>query len=624
MTNLNLKQTLTAALLSTALILSACVGGATTVTPTASNTSATTETETREVETDNGTVTVPANPQRVVVLVNAVLAYLDLGGTPVGVTEVGDTTLADLPAEQQAAYRAATNVASSSGEIDLEKIASLEPDVIIIQTGDSQFAEIGEELNSIAPTVFLGQASDWEFRVVAFATAGNLLDTMNAQKAKYDELLVTIKQDYADVLKTTKIAETYRGGWTEAGQFSLNQSLCAEVARDEGIFDFAESVPMSFEQIGDLATYDLILYPATSEGQPTAGIQPLLETNAWKLLPAVEAGHAQGVYCPWGRSYGFMSQYLTGLEQALATLSPATSTTDDPSTGAESGTRQVEADNGTIQVPADPQRVATIGNTTLPFIDLGGKPIAVTAVSDSAIKRLPEDQQETYASATILAASADEVDMEELASLKPDLILVQIPDAEFELIKKQLEVIAPTVFYGLDTEWKDLADGIAEAGNTTDALSEQKAELEARIAEIQENYRELIDGTSFVDINRWASSDPGTFAIADIGCSEIARDDVGLNLPKAADGQDPLAYTSLSFEQLGELSEYDVILYPVDAEGQPTESFTPVLETNSWQALPEVSSGHALGVFCPGNNSYGAVLRYLDSLDRALAALPTQ
>ncbi len=48
----------------------------------------------------------------------------------------------------------------------------------------------------------------------------------------------------------------------------------------------------------------------------------------------------------------------------------------------------------------------------------------------------------------------------------------------------------------------------------------------------------------------------------------------------------------------------------------------PVVETNTWKALPAVNSGHALGVFCPGNNSYGAVLQYLDSLDRALATLP--
>lgn len=308
---------------------------------------------------------------------------------------------------------------------------------------------------------------------------------------------------------------------------------------------------------------------------------------------------------------------------AMLVLAACGSDGDDAGDAAAE-TRTVEADNGTIEVPADPQQVATIGNTTLPFIDLGGEPIGVTAESDSDVERLPEDQQATYASATILAGSADEVDMEELAGLTPDLILVQVPDAEFESIEDQLEGIAPTVFFGLDTEWKALADGIAEAGNTTDALSEQKAEFEERLAEIQEEHREIIDDASFVDVIRWASSDPGTFAIADIGCSEIARDEVGMDFPEAAEGADPLAWTSLSFEQIGELSEYDVITYPVDAEGQPTEPFVPVVETNTWNALPAVSSGHALGVFCPGNNSYGSVLQYLESLDSALATLPAE
>jgi iron complex transport system substrate-binding protein len=287
-------------------------------------------------------------------------------------------------------------------------------------------------------------------------------------------------------------------------------------------------------------------------------------------------------------------------------------------------TRSVTADNGTIQVPADPKRVATIGNTTLPFIDLGGKPIAVTAESDSDVARLPQDQRATYASAKTLAASADEVDLEELASLKPDLILVQVPSGEFDGIKTQLEAIAPTVFFGLDTEWKALADGLAAAGNTTAALTGQKADFDARLTGIKQKYAAFVADSSFVDITRYSSSDPGTFAIADIGCSEIARDEVGMDFPKAAEGADPLAYTALSFEQLGELSKYDVITYPVDAAGQPTEPFLPVVQTSTWKALPEVTSGHALGVFCPGNNSYGAVLQYLESLDKALATLPAK
>ena len=101
-------------------------------------------------------------------------------------------------------------------------------------------------------------------------------------------------------------------------------------------------------------------------------------------------------------------------------------------------------------------------------------------------------------------------------------------------------------------------------------------------------------------------------------------DDLGLDFPKAAEGEEPLGWKSLPFEQLAGLSRYGVITYPVDAEGKPAEAFAPVVATNTWKALPAVNSGRALGLFCPGNNSYGPVLRYLDSLDTALATLPTQ
>jgi len=281
--------------------------------------------------------------------------------------------------------------------------------------------------------------------------------------------------------------------------------------------------------------------------------------------------------------------------------------------------RTVEADNGAIEVPADPQRVAAIGNASLPYIDLGGEPVGVTTMRASALDLLPEDQRATFDSATNLGPSGGEVDLEKLASLQPDLILANMPNGDFEQIRAQLEAIAPTVFYGLGADWKDLADGFAEAGNLADSLDQQKQEFASRVANIQETYGDLIADTSFVSLDRYGSSDPGTFVITHIGCVEIAQGEVGLNLPPHEEGNNGLTQ---SFEQIGELSNYDVILYPVNAEGQPTEPFAPVVETNAWNLLPAVNSGHALGVFCPGNNSYGSVVRYLDSLDSALATLP--
>jgi iron complex transport system substrate-binding protein len=282
--------------------------------------------------------------------------------------------------------------------------------------------------------------------------------------------------------------------------------------------------------------------------------------------------------------------------------------------------RTVEADNGAIEVPSDPQRVAAIGYASLPYIDLGGEPLGVTTMRASALNLLPEDQRAIFNSATNLGPSGGEVDLEKLASLQPDLILANMPNGDFEQIRAQLEAIAPTVFYGLGADWKDLADGFAEASNLADSLDQQKQEFANRVANIQETYRDIIEDTAFVTLDRYGASDPGTFVITHIGCVEIAQDEVGLNLPPHEEGNNGVTQ---SFEQIGELSNYDVILYPVDAQGQPTEPFAPVVATNAWNLLPAVNSGRALGVFCPGNNSYGSVVRYLDSLDSALATLPT-
>lgn len=292
-------------------------------------------------------------------------------------------------------------------------------------------------------------------------------------------------------------------------------------------------------------------------------------------------------------------------------------------TGGEksAGTRSVKAANGTVEIPAAPRRIVTIGNTGLPFIDLGGKPVGVTEVSDSDLAVLPKEQKAAYEAAEVVGGSGGDVDLEKLAALEPDLILVQFHSNDWDKVGKRLESIAPTVLWGLDTEWKAFAGEIATAGNVTDELGRQKAEFEKKVAAIKETHGKTIGDTTFVDVSRGDWSDPGTFYIADIGCSEIARDDIGLDLPEAAEGKDPLAYESLPFERITGLSKYDVITYPVDAEGRPTEPFVPVTETSTWKALPTVTSGRALGVFCPGNNSYGPVLQYLDSLDGALATL---
>lgn len=310
------------------------------------------------------------------------------------------------------------------------------------------------------------------------------------------------------------------------------------------------------------------------------------------------------------------------LLSATLVLTACGSDSDDPANTA-SETRQFEADNGTIEIPVDPQRVVTLGSSTSAYLDVGGEPVGVQAVLPHLLEALPEEHQAAYEAAEIVgdASTAADPDFEKIASLSPDLILYSAPDIDWTKNGERLQSIAPTVWYDFHDDWKPPIDGFADAGGRIDELNERKEAFSQQLADINSAYSEIIADEQFVNVERWASTEAGQFRISLIGCAKIAKEDVGLNLPdRGADGSSSWGY---SFEQLGELSTYDVILYPIDDTGQPTEPFAPVAESNSWKALPAVESGNAVGVTCPGGNgSYGFALQYLDSLESALAKLP--
>ncbi|MCC6437335.1 MAG: ABC transporter substrate-binding protein [Acidimicrobiales bacterium] len=309
-----------------------------------------------------------------------------------------------------------------------------------------------------------------------------------------------------------------------------------------------------------------------------------------------------------------------GDDTPTATGTPAvtgTSTTPDPSPTAESETRTVEADNGTVEVPADPQRIAVISRATGSFLALDGEPIAVTELSTNNFAALLEHQQAAYRAATNLGPSGSEADLELLASLEPDLIIISVPDSDFEQMKDQLKAIAPTIFLSFQSDWKQRVEIIAEAGNLVDVLDQQKADYAGRVTAIKATYSQVIENDTFAEVSRGANSEPAVFTLNGSFCTEVVRADIGLDIVDLGEGGE-----SRSYEQIGELADYDVILYPVDHEGNVTEAFRPMTETTAWQALPAVTSGRTVGVYCPQDRSYLGNSQYMESLDRGLAALP--
>lgn len=97
------------------------------------------QSETVVYESETGPVEVPANPNRIVALTNAP-NVLSLGGTLVGV---------DIWTKDNPLFTDKLSGVEVVSEADLEKIAALEPDLIIAGTHQKNIAELGK----IAPTV---------------------------------------------------------------------------------------------------------------------------------------------------------------------------------------------------------------------------------------------------------------------------------------------------------------------------------------------------------------------------------------------------------------------------------------------------------------------------------------
>ncbi|WP_313539734.1 siderophore ABC transporter substrate-binding protein [Enterococcus sp.] len=122
---------------------------------TAAQSEVSTEDETHtdiEVTDSNGKVTVPYQPEKVVVFDNSALDTMDVLG--VGDRVVGAAT-SNLPA-----YLSAFETVESAGGIkepDLEKINQLQPDLIIISGRQRDYQD---ELAAIAPTIFLSVDND--------------------------------------------------------------------------------------------------------------------------------------------------------------------------------------------------------------------------------------------------------------------------------------------------------------------------------------------------------------------------------------------------------------------------------------------------------------------------------
>ncbi len=312
--SLPLRSLIGAAALALTLALSGCGGAENPSDETSGQTAAT-----RSVDTAFGPVEIPAAPQRAIALEGGVGPLLGADITPVATAD-GDYADAFLPEEYEK-VKDLPLILGADG-VDFEKIASLQPDLMIGFVRGGKEEELSaeakaewEKLNAIAPTVLIRSDGSSRTKDATLAMSEALGDGEDAQKAKeaYETKAAEIKKEYADVLAEHTFApmDYYEEvnvyspiSWpgdtlTDAG--AKLTSVSADVQDENATF-------LSAEQLGQVDDATVVLHEQTVDGEPGVGAQELQALPTYKTLPAVEAGN------DYGLDYFFADRYDTALK----------------------------------------------------------------------------------------------------------------------------------------------------------------------------------------------------------------------------------------------------------------------------------------------------------------------
>ncbi|WP_221569060.1 ABC transporter substrate-binding protein [Alkalihalobacillus sp. TS-13] len=265
------------------------------------------------VEHAMGKTKVPEKPERVVILTNeGTEALLSMGVKPVGAVQswLGDPWYDHIADDMEG-----VEVVGTESDINLEKIASLNPDLII---GNKMRQEkFYDQLNDIAPTVFSEQLrGDWKINFKLYAKALNKQEEGKKVLADFDQRIEDIKQKLGDKVNQEVSVVRFLAGnsriyFKDSFSGVILEQIGFQRPESQDKPDFAEEVTK--ERIPDMEG-DILFYFTYETGDKEASKTEEEWTNdtLWKNLDVVKEGNAHRVSdAIWNTAGGVKAANLT-------------------------------------------------------------------------------------------------------------------------------------------------------------------------------------------------------------------------------------------------------------------------------------------------------------------------
>lgn len=540
-------------------------------------------------------VEIPINPQRVVTLTELDLdSALAVGITPVGsVNGRGQQTLpaylADLTAEVESV--------GSLAEPSLEKIVSLNPDLILVGDPIPPIQELMPELEQIAPVFVTFQSGEnwqetftWKIAFEGVAVALNREAEAEVFLADYQQRVETIKA----LLPADGPIEASVTRWMPEGPVVMvpahfSSLILADVGlsrpaahADIGGAHGAHSEVISMEAL-DIIDGDW-LFIGTLNADGTAALDAVRDNLLFQQLEAVQNNQVVTVDgTVWTSIGGPLAalKVLDDIEQALRNAKSVSS--NNGADSAFQNTADVAAENstafpvtikhkyGSTEITKRPERIVTVGLTEQDaLLALGIVPVGTTEWFGEYPGAIwPWAQDRLDGTLPELVGDAQTINFEKIAALKPDVILALyagLTEEQYDLLAQIAPTVAqPANYVDYGIPWQELTRTVGQVVGQAERADKLVAHVEARFEQVRAEHPEFVGATSVV-----ATPYQGIWIYGPEDVRGRFLTDLGFELPPGLEEITGAEFGgNLSMER-ADLLDVDVIIWldPEEAEGE--------------------------------------------------------